>query len=366
MIPFLDLKKINQRFQGEFLSEFQDFLNKGQYINGGQVAKFEQSFANYCGTKYCVGTANGLDALTLILKGYQQLGQLHKGDKVLVPANTFIATILSVLNADMIPVLIEPNEEIYNIDINGIRKYYCDEVKAIIVVHLYGTLVDMQPIQRFCKANNLVLIEDAAQAHGALNSMGQRAGNLGDAAAFSFYPAKNLGALGDAGAVTTNNRSLFKKISLLGNYGSTKKYSHESVGLNSRLDEIQAAFLNLKLLSLDQDNDKRRTIAQNYNSRIKNDKIKLPAFTGYKDQVFYVYVVRVANRDEFIDYLTSNGVGFHIHYPIPPNLQNAFKSFKFGRFPITEAIHRTIISIPLNPVLTDRDIEQVIDVLNAY
>ena len=366
MVSFLDLHKINQRFQEEFLNEFKSFLGKGLYIKGEQVAKFEQAFANYCGSAHCIGTANGLDALTLILRAYQHLGKLKKGDKVLVPANTFIATILSVINADMIPVLIEPNEQTYNIDITGIKENKTEGVKAIIAVHLYGTLVDMLPIQAFCETNDLVLIEDAAQAHGALNSMGQRAGDLGDAAAFSFYPAKNLGALGDAGAITTSNTSLSKAIRILGNYGSSKKYIHDNVGVNSRLDEIQAAFLNLKLRILDQDNSKRRAIAKFYNSCINNGKIKLPVFTGQRDQVFYVYAVRVENRDDFVNYLALNGVGSHIHYPTPPNLQNALKSFKFGRFPITESIHRTVVSIPLNPILTDQEIERVTQVLNAY
>jgi len=366
MIPFLDLKKLNQRYQAEFQDQFSSLLDSGVYIKGQQVHKFERAFADYCGTKDCVGTANGLDALTLILKAYQHLGRLKKGDKVLVPSNTFIATILSVLNAELIPVLVEPNDETFNIDIDGVESSYSTEVKAVIVVHLYGQLVDMDPIQSFCKIRNVLLIEDAAQAHGARDDKGRSAGNLGDAAAFSFYPAKNLGALGDAGAVTTNDLSLSETVRLLGNYGSSKKYVYNSVGLNSRLDALQAAFLGVKLNNLDKDNERRRDIARRYSAEIKNLKIRLPFFSGNQDHVFYVYVIRVEDREDMIRYLKANEIIPHIHYPIAPNLQTALKSYKFGPCPISERMHQRVLSIPLNPVLSDHDVEHIIHVLNTY
>jgi len=366
MIPFLDLKKLNQRFQKDFEKEFQSFLESGVYIQGQKVAEFEEQFAHYCGTAFCVGTANGLEALTLILKAYQELGNLKKGDKVLVPANTFMATILSVIQADLVPVLVEPDDTTYNITLAGIEKAFSDDVKAVIAVHLYGQLVAIDPIAAFCKQHHILLLEDAAQAHGAENSEGIKAGNLGDAAAFSFYPAKNLGALGDAGGMTTNDPELARMVRQLGNYGSDKKYEFESIGQNSRLDEIQAAWLSVKLRSLDGDNAARRHIAARYHSEISNEKIILPQFSGGKDQVFYVYAVRVEDRERFVSYLHSNGVGTHIHYPVPPNLQNALKSFTFGTHAITEELHRTVVSIPLNPILTDLEIEHIIHVLNAY
>jgi dTDP-4-amino-4,6-dideoxygalactose transaminase len=277
-----------------------------------------------------------------------------------------MATILSVIQADLVPVLVEPDETTFNLSVSGIENAFSEEVKAVIVVHLYGQLVNMDPIAAFCKQRNLLLIEDAAQAHGAENGKGTKAGNLGDAAAFSFYPAKNLGALGDAGAVTTNNPLLAKMLRQLGNYGSTKKYEFETLGINSRLDEIQAAWLSVKLRHLDADNEIRRRIAKRYNSEIHNKKIILPPFSGQKNQVFYVYVVRVNHRQEFVSYLNSKGIGTHIHYPVPPNLQNALKSFTFGPYAILEQLHRMVVSIPLNPILTETEIEHIIHVLNAY
>ena len=366
MIPFLDLKKLNQKFQTEFETQFHSFLQNGTYIKGDRVAEFERLFAAYCGSQYCIGTANGLDALTLILKGYMHLGKLQKGDQVLVPSNTFIASILSIINAGLKPVLVEPNETSFNIDISGIESQFSQNIKAIIVVHLYGQLVEMDPVKSFCKEHNLLLIEDAAQAHGAENDKGEKAGSLGNAAAFSFYPAKNLGALGDGGGVTTNDKDLAEAIQLLGNYGSTKKYKFEAIGINSRLDEIQAAWLTTKLRKLDDDNSLRRNIAKRYATQINNPKITLPNYSGSQDHVFYVYVVRVQERDDFIKYLKLNGVGSHVHYPVSPNLQNALKSHKFGSYPVSERIHNSVVSIPLNPILTDQEVKHIVDVLNAY
>ena len=366
MIPFLDLKKLNQRFEEELQASLTEVFETGHYINGTEVEAFEEEFAAYCGTRYCIGTASGLDALTLILQGYIELGRLKKGDRVLVPSNTFIATIFSVIKAGLVPVLVSPDESSFNIDLSGIEHSYSPKVKAVIVVHLYGQLADTPPVKDFCRSHNMLLIEDAAQAHGASNSFGTKAGNLGDAAAFSFYPSKNLGAFGDSGAITTNDMQLAEQVRVLGNYGSRTKYCYESIGANSRLDEVQASWLRVKLKHLDADNQRRRDIADRYTSSIKNSKIQLPKINGSENHVFYVFVVRVEHRDEFIKYLTSKGVESHVHYPVAPHLQQALKPFNFNPCPISERIHQSVVSIPLNPILTDEEVQQIIDVLNAY
>ncbi len=366
MIRFLDLHKVNTRFQTAFDAELNAAVTRSSFILGERVTQFESDFAAYCGTKHCIGTANGLDALTLILKAYIQNGRLKEGDKVIVPANTFIATILSVMHAGLIPVFVEPDADTFNITIETIKKAYTEEVKAIIVVHLYGQLVDMEPIKVFSKSNNTVLIEDAAQAHGAENVDGIKAGNLSDAAAFSFYPSKNLGALGDGGCVTTNDDELAKQIRLLHNYGSQKKYENETIGFNSRLDEIQAAFLSIKLKHLDNDNETRRSIARRYLSEIKNPKINLPHYDTSKSHVFYVFVVKVEERDVFCNHLDNNGVQWLIHYPIPPHQQKALKMYNRLQLPVTERIHKEVVSIPISPVMTDAEIAKVIETLNTY
>lgn len=367
MIKFLDLHKINARFEEEFSAQFESFLNSGYYIKGAQVKQFEADFARYCGTKYCVGVANGLDALTLIFKGYIELNKLRLGDEVLVPANTYIASILSVINAGLTPVLIEPDEESFNISPSEIEKHITPKTKAIMAVHLYGQLADMLAINTIAKRHGLLVVEDAAQAHGAvLTSEEKKAGNLSDAAGFSFYPTKNLGALGDAGAVTTNDTELFQCITLLHNYGSSKKYVNEKVGVNSRLDELQAAFLNVKLPYLDQDNKARQRIAKYYLSHIKHPKITLPFYDDSENHVFHAFVIRVENRNDFVKYLDKNGIGSLIHYPIAPHHQKALLSYKNVSLPITESIHGTVISIPMSPVLTTSEIETITNALNNY
>lgn len=374
MISFLDLYKVNNRFRDEFHESFNTFLEDAHFILGTCVSKFEMEFAAYCGTNYCVGTANGLDALTLILKGYIQLGRLKKGDKVIVPANTFIATILSVLHADLIPVLVEPNPSTYNLSATTVKAKIDDSVKAIIMVHLYGHLADVEGLKELADDHKLLLIEDAAQAHGAVvNSKFQipkskrlKAGNLSDAAAFSFYPSKNLGALGDAGAVTTDDSALFETIKLLRNYGSAEKYKNEIIGFNSRLDEIQAAFLSIKLKALDADNHRRRQIAKTYLDGIKNSKLNLPFYDGSENHVFYAFVVEAEDREDFIQFLNKNDIQWLIHYPIPPHKQEALKAFSNLNLAITEKIHKRIISLPMSPVLTDTEVEMVIKVLNTY
>jgi len=364
MIKFLDLHKINNRFRKEFQDSFRKSLDDSHFILGNNVINFENEFANYCGSKYCVGTANGLDALTLILKGYINLGKLKKGDKVLVPANTFIATILSVLHAELVPVLVEPNPKTYNISVASINDNIKD-AKAIIMVHLYGQLADVEGLKQLSEKYNLLLIEDAAQAHGASNSY-ESAGNLSHAAAFSFYPSKNLGALGDGGAVTTNDFELAKTIRLLRNYGSEEKYTNKVIGYNSRLDDMQAAFLSVKLKTLDKDNERRRAIAKKYIDGIKNSKLKLPFYNGSKNHVFYAFVVEVEDRDNFTEFLNRNNIEWLIHYPIAPHQQDALKAFSHLELPLTEKIHKSIVSLPISPVMTDKDVLTVINVLNTY
>lgn len=366
MIKFLDLHKINARSENEFKNRFQEFLNSGWYILGDGVKSFETDFSNYCGTKYCIGTGNGLDALVLIFRSYIELGKLKEGDEVIVPANTYIASILSVIHAKLNPVFVEPDHETFNICPNKIKEAITSKTRAILAVHLYGQLADMEFISRIAKQNNFLVVEDAAQSHGAINDKGEKSGNLGDAAGFSFYPAKNLGALGDAGCVTTNDEDLAKLIRKLRNYGTASKYVNDYVGFNSRLDEVQAHFLSVKLKLLDEDNIKRIKIAQQYLSGIKSKKIKLPYFSNLKDHVFHQFVVRVKDRKDFIGYLNDNQVETLVHYPIAPHKQLAFSKFKDLKLPITEEIHREVVSIPLNPILTDLQVKKIISLLNSY
>jgi len=366
MIPFLDLHKVNARFETEFKNGFQDFLDSGYYILGNQVSRFENLFADYCGTKHCIGVANGLDALRLILEGYKHLGNLKAGDEVLVASNTFIATIIAIKQAGLTPVLAEAEETTFNFDLEKLPDYITNKTKAIMPVHLYGQLADMQVINALANKHDLLVIEDAAQAHGAENFRNEKAGNLGDAAGFSFYPSKNLGALGDGGAVTTNNDALAKAIKMLRNYGTSTKYVNEVLGINSRLDEIQAAFLSVKLAHLDADNTQRRVIATRYISEIKNDKIILPYYDGSKNHVFHLFVVRVNDRASFVEHLTTNKIGYLIHYPIAPHQQKAFPELRNFSFPAAEALHNTVVSLPMSPVMTDEEVNTVISVLNSY
>ncbi|WP_179320860.1 DegT/DnrJ/EryC1/StrS family aminotransferase [Winogradskyella helgolandensis] len=366
MIKFLDLYKINNRFRDAFQASFSKSLDDAHFILGNNVSTFENEFAAYCGTEFCVGTANGLDALTLILKGYVQLGKLQKGDKVIVPANTFIATILSVLHAELVPVLVEPNPDTYTISVDTDKALF-REAKAVIMVHLYGQLADVGGFHKIAQDFNLLLIEDAAQAHGATSNLNNRkAGNLSDAAAFSFYPTKNLGALGDGGGVTTNDSELVDVIKLLRNYGSEEKYTNKVIGFNSRLDDMQAAFLSIKLKALDRDNKRRREIANAYLKGIKNSKFKLPFYDGSENHIFYAFVVEVDDRTNFTEFLNKNKIEWLIHYPIPPHQQEALNEFSHFKLPLTEKIHKRIISLPMSPVMTEHDIQTVIDVLNTY
>lgn len=369
MIKFLDIKKINEPYETAFQEQLKVILDNGWYILGNEVQKFEADFATYCGTKYCIGTGNGLDALTLIFKGYIELGKLQKGDEVIVPANTYIASILAILQADLVPVLVEPKLETYNINPDLILEKITPKTSAILAVHLYGQLAEMKTIRTLANQNNLLVIEDAAQAHGAVFAGGSqtvKAGNLSDAAAFSFYPGKNLGALGDGGAVTTNDAELTKIIQSMRNYGSETKYYNDLIGVNSRLDEVQAAFLNVKLPNLDTDNEKRRAIAKRYVSEINNDKISLPNWDFSANHVFHVFVIRTQNRTHLQDYLQQNTIQTVVHYPVPPHQQKAFSSWNNCTFPITEKIHQEVLSLPISPVLTPDEVRFIIEILNQY
>lgn len=374
MIKFLDLKKINQQYQDQFQQKMKLVLDKGWFVLGDEVKLFESNFANYCGVKHCIGVGNGLDALVLIFKGYIQLGKLQKGDEVIIPANTYVASILAIVQADLVPVLVEPKLETYNINPDLIQHKISSKTKAILAVHLYGQLAEMKAISTIAKQNDLLVIEDAAQAHGAQTNYElpisqpaiYKAGNLSDAAAFSFYPGKNLGALGDAGAVTTNDDALAKVIFAMRNYGSEQKYHNEYIGVNSRLDELQAAFLNVKLPHLDSENDIRKAIAKRYLSEIINDKIILPTWDLSGNHVFHLFVVRTAERDKIQGYLKQNNVETVIHYPIPTHQQKAFAAWNSLTFPITEKIHHEVLSLPMSPVMTVDEVDYVITVLNQY
>lgn len=359
MIKFLDLHKLNQPFEAEFKVKFQSFLDKGWYILGNEVQQFEDNFAKYCDSKYCIGVGNGLDALVLIFKAYIELGHLKKGDEVIVPANTYIASILAVLQADLVPVLVEPNLETYNINPDLIEEKISTKTKAILPVHLYGQLCEMDKIMEIAYKYDLLIVEDAAQAHG-LTFKGSYA------RAFSFYPGKNLGCLGDGGAVVTNDEKLAETIKMLRNYGSKVKYENELIGVNSRLDEIQAAFLNVKLPHLNDENEKRRAIAKSYLSEIKNDKIKLPFWDESDNHVFHLFVIQTEKRTELQNYLKENGIETMIHYPLPPHKQKALTKWNNLSFPITEKIHNEVLSIPLNSILTDDEVSRIIKVLNRF
>ena len=362
MISFLDLKKINLSYEAEFQKKMKSVLENGQFILGNEVKTFETDFAKFCNKNYCIGVGNGLDALILIFKGYIQIGKLQKGDEVIVPTNTYIATILAILQADLIPVLVEPKLENYTLNPDLIEAKISNKTKAILVVHLYGQLAEMDKINKIANQNKLLVIEDAAQSHGAFYD---EQPNL-NAVAYSFYPGKNLGALGDGGAVVTNDAELSKVIYSLRNYGSTIKYQNDYIGINSRLDEIQAAFLNVKLPYLNAENKIRCSIAKRYLLEIKNTKITLPFWDFSANHVFHLFVVRCDNRDKLQDYLKQNGIETMIHYPIAPHQQKALENWKHLSFPITEKIHNEVLSLPISPVLTIIEVDFIIQKLNEW
>ncbi|MBE7706567.1 MAG: DegT/DnrJ/EryC1/StrS family aminotransferase [Cyanobacteria bacterium SIG30] len=361
MIKFLDLYKINKEHEEEIKVAIDRVLESGWYILGEENKNFCSNFAKFCGVKHCIGTANGLDALSLIIKAYG----FSEGDEIIVPANTYIASILSISENGCTPVLVEPDINTYNINPDLIEEKITSKTKAIMVVHLYGEAVKMNKILEIAKKYNLKVIEDCAQAHGAKDN-GIRVGALGDAAAFSFYPGKNLGALGDAGCITCNDDDLAKKIEALRNYGSHIKYQNLYKGVNSRLDEMQAGILDVKLKHLDEDNLKREKIAKIYLENIKNPKITLKKNALGEFNVWHVFPVLVQDRDDFQKYLTENGVQTVIHYPIPPHKQEAYREFNHLSLPITEKIHKEIISLPISQVMSEEDAYEVCRIVNSY
>lgn len=375
MIEFLNIQKLNFSYKNELRSKWKNVINSGWYILGKEVSHFENNFASFCGVKHCIGVANGLDALILILRAYIELGKINEGDEIIVPSNTYIATILSISHNRLKPILVEPDINTYNINPKLIESKITNKTKAIVPVHLYGKVADMDSINDIAKKYNLLVIEDSAQAHGAIHNE-RRTGNLGDAAGFSFYPGKNLGALGDGGAVTTNDDELAETIKALRNYGSHQKYYNLYKGFNSRLDELQAAFLNVKLKYLDSENQRRREIAEYYCSNIKNTKIVLPLnnliqnsefkIQNYLEHVWHLFVIRTDNRDKLQQYLTDNGVQTVIHYPVPPHKQHAYKEWNNLSFPVSEKIHNEVLSIPLNQTIIKRDCKYICNILTLY
>ena len=361
MIHFLDLHKINEQYRDQIDQAIQRVLDSGWYLQGKENEEFEKNFSEFCGTKYALGVANGLDALKLIIEGYG----FNSNDEIIVPANTFIASILAISQCGCKPVLVEPDITTYNIDPNLIEEKITPRTKAIMVVHLYGQVTPMEKIWQLAKKYDLKIIEDSAQAHGA-EYKGRKAGSLGDASGFSFYPGKNLGALGDGGAITTNDTELYKKIKALANYGSNVKYSHLYKGVNSRLDEIQAAVLNVKLKSLEEDNQKRRMIAKYYRDNIKNPLIELPSVADELNHVWHLFVVRTENRDQLQKYLTAQGIQTLIHYPTAPHYQEAYSEWCDLSFPISEKIHKEVLSLPISSVMTLKEIDRVIKMVNQY
>ena len=361
MIKFLDLEKINNRFREEIDSELKEILDSGWYLQGKKNQKFAENFAEFCGVKHCLGVANGLDALNLIIKAYG----FSNGDEIIVPANTYIASILAISQNGCTPILIEPDIKTYNINPDLIEEKITERTKAIMVVHLYDQAVQMKKIWELAKKYNLKIIEDSAQAHGSVYD-GIKTGALGDASGFSFYPGKNLGCMGDGGCVTTNDDELFEKIKAIANYGSDRKYHHIYKGVNSRLDEIQAAVLNVKLKYLDKDNARRREISKYYRENIKNRIIILPETYDESAHVWHVFAVRTPERDRFQKYLEENNIQTIIHYPTPPHKQGAYQEWNNLSYPISEEIHRTVISLPISPVMTDDEVERVTEVINEY
>ena len=361
MIKFLDLEKVNNRFRKEIDLKIKGILDKGWYLQGEENEMFAKNFAEFCGCIYCVGVANGLDAINLIIRAYG----FGAGDEIIVPSNTYIATILAVSENGCTPVLVEPDINTYNINPDLIEEKITDKTKAIIVVHLYGQAVQMEKIWALAKKYNLKVIEDSAQAHGAVYK-GKKVGNLSDASAFSFYPGKNLGCMGDGGAVTTNDEELYKKVKAIANYGSDRKYHHIYKGVNSRLDEIQAAVLDVKLRHLDSDNARRREISKYYRENITNPKIILPKVYDENAHVWHIFAIRCENRDDLQKYLESNEIQTNIHYPTPPHKQGAYKEWANQAFSVSEEIHRTVLSLPISPVMIDEEVKKVVEVVNEW
>jgi dTDP-4-amino-4,6-dideoxygalactose transaminase len=363
MIPFLDLKGINAQYRSELIEACTRVIDSGWYVQGTEHQEFEKEFAQFCGSQYAIGVANGLDALILILRAYKKMGIIKDGDEVIVPSNTYIASILAISENNLVPVLVEPDINTYLINSSEIEKKITSKTKAIMPVHLYGQACEMDDINIIAKKYNLKVIEDSAQSHGAYYK-GKRCGNLGDASGFSFYPGKNLGALGDGGAVTTNDKELVKTIRALGNYGSHKKYENLYKGTNSRLDEIQAAMLRVKLRYLDKDIEKRKEVANYYLDNIKNNNIILP--TIVTDSVWHLFVLRTKKREELQQYLEDNNIQTLIHYPIPPHKQEAYKEWNNDSYPVSEKIHDEVLSLPISPIMSKEDAYSIVNIINSF
>ena len=365
MIEFLDLKAVNGECRDELIAACTRVIDSGWYINGKALTQFESDFASYCGTKYCIGVANGLDALILVLRAWRELGYLKDGDEVIVPANTYIASILAITENHLIPIFVEPEKQSFNLDPDKVEKAITEKTRVILAVHLYGQLADMPVLLDIAHRYQLLVLEDSAQAHGASIER-RRAGNWGDASGFSFYPGKNLGALGDAGAITTNDAELAGLLRALRNYGSHEKYKNSYLGLNSRLDEIQAAMLSVKLKYLDEQIVYRRNIAKEYLDGIKNELIQLPTWEKEEQHVWHLFVVRTKLREALQDHLSRLGIQTLVHYPIPPHKQEAYKKYNQLSYPLTECIHHEALSLPMDPTMTEDDIKKVIIACNTF
>ncbi|WP_349847431.1 DegT/DnrJ/EryC1/StrS family aminotransferase [Bacteroides cellulosilyticus] len=365
MIKFLDLQKVTQKYSEEIHEAISRVMNSGWYLQGKENEKFEADYSAYIGTKYAIGCANGLDALIWIFRAYLEMGVMTQGDEVIVPANTYIASILAISENGLKPVLVEPSIETYQIDDLKIETAITERTKAILIVHLYGQCAYTEKIGEICKKYNLKLVEDNAQAHGCKFN-GRKTGSLGDAAGHSFYPGKNLGAFGDAGAVTTNDEDLAGVVRAVANYGSQKKYVFKYCGRNSRLDEIQAVVLSVKLKYLDEDVAIRKKVAKYYIEHITNSNVITPIVKDWDTHVFHIFTIRTKKRDELQKYLTENGIQTIIHYPIPPHKQECYKEWNTLAFPITEQIHNEELSLPISPVMTDEDVKTVVETINKF
>lgn len=365
MIKSIDLKLVNEKYASEIKEAVLRVVESGWYLQGAENEKFESNYSKYIGSKYCVGVANGLDALRLIFKAYIEMGILNKGDEIIVPANTYIASILSISDNGLIPILIEPNINTYQIDDTLIESKISNRTKGIMIVHLYGQCAFTENISLLCEKYNLLLIEDNAQAHGC-KFENRKTGSLGDAAAHSFYPTKNMGAFGDAGAVTTDSLELASLIRTLANYGSSKKYVFDYIGINSRLDEIHAAILNVKLKYIDEDNLYRKKVAKYYIDNIKNDNIVLPTVLDWEANVFHIFPIRSKKRNELLKYMNDNGVQAVIHYPIPPHKQKCYSQWNSLSLPVTEQIHDEELSLPMSPAIKPIEFKRVVELLNDW
>ncbi|WMU71377.1 DegT/DnrJ/EryC1/StrS family aminotransferase [Enterobacter bugandensis] len=365
MVDFLNLKKINNRYERELKEACSRVIDSGWYIMGAELVNFEKEYAKWCGVKYAIGVANGLDALILVLRAWKELGKLNDGDEVIVPANTYIASILAITQNQLTPILVEPDPSTFNLSVEGVRKAITGKTKAILPVHLYGRISPMKGIMEIASEHDLLVLEDCAQSHGAIID-GQKCGSWGHAAGFSFYPGKNLGALGDAGAITTNDDNLAQVLVALRNYGSHVKYQNKYKGINSRLDEIQAAMLSVKLKYLDDDISRRRYIAEKYLTYISHPDVILPVLDAQQEHVWHLFVIKTNHRDSLKNYLDNNNIQTLVHYPLPPHHQIAYEELKHLDLPVSESLHNSVLSLPMDPTMTEADIEYVIKTINGW